>query len=48
MLPYCDFDEQVTAATDDGRLRPDMKVRLPGGKNVIVDAKVPLAAYLDL
>jgi DNA recombination protein RmuC len=47
MLPYCDFDEQVTATTDDGRLRPDMKVRLPGGKNVIVDAKVPLAAYLD-
>jgi DNA recombination protein RmuC len=47
MLPYCDFDEQVTAATDDGRLSPDMKVRLPGGKNVIVDAKVPLAAYLD-
>lgn len=47
MLPYCDFDEQVSASTDDGRLRPDMKVRLPGGKNVIVDAKVPLAAYLD-
>lgn len=47
MLPYCDFEEQVTAATDDGRLRPDMKVRLPGGKSVIVDAKVPLAAYLD-
>jgi DNA recombination protein RmuC len=47
MLPYCDFDEQVTATTDDGRLRPDMRVRLPGGKSVIVDAKVPLAAYLD-
>jgi DNA recombination protein RmuC len=47
MLPYCDFEEQVTAATDDGRLRPDMTIRLPGGKNVIVDAKVPLAAYLD-
>ena len=47
MLPYCDFDEQVTATTDDGRLRPDLIVRLPGGKNVIVDAKVPLAAYLD-
>lgn len=47
MLPYCDFDQQVTAATDDGRLRPDMKIRLPGGKSVIVDAKVPLAAYLD-
>jgi DNA recombination protein RmuC len=47
MLPYCDFDEQVSATTDDGRLRPDMKIRLPGGKSVIVDAKVPLAAYLD-
>jgi DNA recombination protein RmuC len=47
MLPYCDFDEQVTATTEDGRLRPDLVVRLPGGKRVVVDAKVPLAAYLD-
>ena len=47
MLPYCDFDEQVTATTDDGRLRPDLIVRLPGQKVVIVDAKVPLAAYFD-
>ena len=47
MLPYCDFDEQVTVSTDDGRLRPDLIVRLPGEKVVIVDAKVPLAAYLD-
>ena len=47
MLPYCDFDEQVTATTEDGRLRPDLVVRLPGGKRVVVDAKVPLSAYLD-
>jgi DNA recombination protein RmuC len=47
MLPYCDFAEQVTATTDDGRLRPDLIVRLPGGKQVVVDAKVPLAAYLE-
>ena len=47
MLPYCDFAEQVTTTTEDGRLRPDLVVRLPGGKQVIVDAKVPLTAYLD-
>jgi DNA recombination protein RmuC len=47
MLPYCDFGEQVTTATDDGRLRPDLIVRLPGGKQVVVDAKVPLIAYLE-
>jgi DNA recombination protein RmuC len=46
MLPYCDFAEQVTASTEDGRLRPDLVVRLPGGKQVVVDAKVPLSAYL--
>jgi len=46
MLPYCDFAEQVTSSTEDGRLRPDLVVRLPGGKQVVVDAKVPLAAYL--
>ncbi len=47
MLEHCDFYEQQTADTDDGRLRPDLLVRLPGGRNIVVDAKAPLAAYLD-
>jgi DNA recombination protein RmuC len=47
MVPYCDFVEQVSVAGDEGRLRPDLIVRLPAGKQVVVDAKVPLAAYLD-
>ena len=45
MLDHCDFVEQETA--DDGRLRPDLIVRLPGGKRIIVDAKAPLDAYLQ-
>ncbi|GJG86484.1 hypothetical protein tb265_16650 [Gemmatimonadetes bacterium T265] len=44
MLEHCDFVEQ--ARLDDGRLRPDLVVRLPGGKVVVVDAKAPLDAYL--
>ncbi len=44
MAAYCDFDEQVVI---DGGLRPDMVVRLAGGKNVVVDSKVSLAAYLE-
>lgn len=47
MVPHCDFVEQETVSTDGGHLRPDMIVRLPGGKNVVVDAKVPIVAYMD-
>ncbi len=47
MVEYCDFVQQETAATETGRLRPDMVVRLPNGKNIVIDAKAPLAAYLD-
>jgi len=47
MLSHCDFSEQTSVTTDEGRLRPDLIVRLPGGKSVVVDAKVPLEAYLD-
>ncbi len=47
MLEHCDFTQQESVDTDDGRLRPDMIVRLPGGACVVVDAKTPLAAYLE-
>src|SRR5215470_14334219 len=47
MLPYCDFVEQETITTSTGRMRPDLIVKLPGGKNVVVDAKTPLLAYLE-
>ena len=47
MSARCDFDEQVTVTTPDGTVRPDMVVRLAGGKNIVVDSKVSLAAYLE-
>ena len=46
MLDHCDFTEQTSVDTGDGRLRPDLTVRLPGGKVIIVDAKAPLMSYL--
>ncbi|MCP4547447.1 MAG: DNA recombination protein RmuC [bacterium] len=47
MLEHCDFEEQVSVSAEEGRLRPDMIINLPGGKRVIVDAKTPLDGYLD-
>lgn len=48
MVKNCDFSEQETRDAENGRIRPDMIVRLPGGRLLAVDAKVPLTAYLDV
>jgi DNA recombination protein RmuC len=47
MLQYCDFTEQETVASEDGRIRPDMIVRLPGNRTIVVDAKVPFDAFYE-
>jgi DNA recombination protein RmuC len=47
MSARCDFDEQASLATSDGQLRPDMVIHLAGGKHIVVDSKVSLAAYLE-
>jgi DNA recombination protein RmuC len=47
MLQRCDFEEQPGLFSENGRLRPDLIVHLPGGKHIVVDAKVPLEAFLD-
>lgn len=47
MLAYCDFEPQVTVRTEEGVQRPDLIVRLPGDRRLVVDAKAPLSAYLE-
>jgi DNA recombination protein RmuC len=47
MAEHCDFEEQVSVETEQGRLRPDMTVKLPGSRMIVVDSKVSLAAYLE-
>jgi DNA recombination protein RmuC len=47
LAQHCDFAEQVTVDGSNGRVRPDMVVRLPAGREIVIDAKVPLSAYLD-
>ncbi|HJS76169.1 MAG TPA: DNA recombination protein RmuC [Burkholderiales bacterium] len=47
MLSYCDFIEQETLRTETGLLRPDLVVKLPAGKTIVVDAKAPVTSYLD-
>ena len=46
MVEHCDFEEQVSSPRDGGSMRPDMIVRMPGGRQVVVDVKTPLDAYL--
>src|SRR5205085_6362710 len=47
MIQYCDFTEQETVVTEDSRIRPDVIVRLPGNRTIVVDAKVPFEAFYE-
>jgi DNA recombination protein RmuC len=47
MVQYCDFNEQETVTNEDGRIRPDVIVRLPGNRTIVVDAKVPFEAFYE-
>src|SRR5688572_19987189 len=47
MLAYCDFQEQEALRTESGIVRPDLVVKLPGGKTIVVDSKAPVASYFD-
>ena len=48
LVEHCDFTEQLTVVAPDSRQRPDLVVHLAGGKNIVVDAKVSIAAYLEM
>ena len=47
MVDHCDFEEQVSVSTSEGRARPDMVVHLPDSLDIVIDAKTPLQGYLD-
>ncbi|MCF8540954.1 MAG: DNA recombination protein RmuC [Aurantimicrobium sp.] len=47
LLEFVDFSTQETTSTEGGKIRPDMTIRLPGGRTILVDAKVPFTAYLE-
>ncbi|MCR5225532.1 MAG: DNA recombination protein RmuC [Alphaproteobacteria bacterium] len=47
MTEHCDFEEQVSASNEDTNIRPDMVIYFPEGKNIVVDSKAPLSAYLE-
>ena len=48
MLEHCDFEEQASVETDTGRLRPDMIIKLPQSRKIVVDSKIPLSSYLEV
>jgi DNA recombination protein RmuC len=47
MMPHCDFVEQQSAEGEEGKLRPDLIVKLPGGRQIVVDSKAPISAYME-
>jgi len=47
MIPYCDFEEQVSIKNEDGRLRPDMVIHLPGSRDLVVDSKLSMEHYAE-
>ena len=47
MVEYCDFTTQETRSREEERIRPDMVIHLPGGRSIIIDAKAPMASYLN-